>query len=90
MLHDMVRAGYNMSKGADEVSVPGTSLHGSFVGAVTFYLLVIANPVLTSHQGYILVSLLLVCLHTQRLCEPCMEDSAAFPLQQMLNRSECS
>ena len=62
VLHDMVRAGYNMSKGADEVSVPGTSLHSSFVGVVTYYLLVIANPVLTGQQGYVLVTLLLVRL----------------------------
>ena len=60
MLHDMVRGGYNIAKGADEVAVPGTSLHSSFVSAMMYYWLVLVNGTLSHQQGQTLITVFLV------------------------------
>ena len=58
--HDALRGGYGISNGRDEVSVPGTSLHSSFIGAVLYFWLAVSTDTLTFRQGHALLTVLLV------------------------------
>lgn len=83
MIHDALRGGYGISMRADEVSVPGMSLHSSMGGAAAYYALVVWQPLLSPREGQALITAFLVCSSAAaRSCSrgvPASYRSAALP-----------
>lgn len=68
-MNDIIRGGYHLSKGTDEMRVPGIPVARAVLCSALYYALVHVYDVLKPRQGTTLVILLLVCSPLQHCSE---------------------